>query len=204
MKTMTLSIKQRQIIRRLLQVATSIGLIGTICLGFYLWYKVLLTDPSLLRQTIKNFGFWGPLAFIGVQMIQVIVPIIPGGITLAVGPLLFGPWFGFLYNYIGIVVGSIILFCIGRYFGTPIVETFVSRKIHHKYIDKLNSKGWVKTFTVLMAFPIAPDDALVLLTSVTKMRFKTFIWILLLSKPIGIACYSLLLLYGFEWLTQLI
>ncbi|WP_220741199.1 TVP38/TMEM64 family protein [Leuconostoc miyukkimchii] len=204
MQKITLSIRKRQMSRRLIKLVSIVGLIATIGVGLYLWRIGLLTNQTLLRQTIHSLGVWGPLAFIGVQMVQVIIPIIPGGITLAVGPMLFGPWLGFVYNYIGIIIGSLVLFQIGRLFGTPLVDIFVSRKTHHKYIDKLNSDGWTKIFIILMVMPMAPDDTLVLLTSLTKMSFKKFTWILVLSKPIGIACYSFALLYGFDWFTKLV
>jgi len=203
MYKVTLHTRRRQIIRRLIQIIGVIGLIGTLVIGLYLWHAGLLTDQMLLRHMIERFGLLGPIVFIGVQIIQVVLPIIPGGITLAVGPLLFGPWLGFIYNYVGIVIGSLLLFQIGRTFGIPLVETLVPRKIYRKYIDKLNGKRWVNLFIIMMVLPIAPDDALILLTSLTKMPFKQFCWILVLSKPIGIACYSFVLLYGFDWLLKI-
>ena len=199
----SLIIKKRRMIQKLIQITGIMGLIVTVVAGLYLWHTGLLTNQALLRQTIHEFGVWGPLAFMGVQIIQVIIPVIPGGMTLAVGPMLFGTWLGFVYNYVGIVLGSLILFRIGRVFGLPLVEAIVSKKIRHKYMTRLNSNGWINWFTFLMILPIAPDDALVLLTSLTKMSFKQFFWILILSKPVGIACYSFIVLYSFDWVTKL-
>jgi len=204
MRKSSLIIKKRRMIQNLTKIIGMIGLILTVVAGLYLWHAGLLTNQALLRQTIHEFGVWAPLAFIGVQIIQVVIPVIPGGVTLAVGPMLFGTWLGFIYNYIGIVLGSLILFRIGRVFGLPLVEAIVSKKIRHKYMNRLNSNGWEKLFIFLMILPIAPDDALVLLTSLTKMSFKQFFWILILSKPVGIACYSFIVLYSFDWLIKLI
>ena len=40
-------------------------------------------------------------------MIQVIYPIVPGGMTSVIGYLAFGPIWGFVYNFTGIFIGSL-------------------------------------------------------------------------------------------------
>ena len=48
--------------------------------------------------------------FIFLQTIQVIIPIVPGGASSALGITAFGAVNGFIYNYIGICIGSIYIF----------------------------------------------------------------------------------------------
>ena len=49
-------------------------------------------------------------AFILFQIIQCVIPIIPGGFGCVIGVAVFGPVYGFIYNYISICMGSIINF----------------------------------------------------------------------------------------------
>ncbi|MFX3816584.1 VTT domain-containing protein, partial [Streptococcus suis] len=74
------------------------------------------------------------IIFFCMQIIQVIIPIIPGGLTIAAGVLIFGPFWGFVYNYVGIVVGSVILFHLGRKYGQSLVQVFVKEKTYNKYM----------------------------------------------------------------------
>jgi len=60
-----------------------------------------------LQRFIVAFGIWGPIVFIILQIIQVIVPIVPGAISCVAGILIFGNMLGFVYNYIDICIGSI-------------------------------------------------------------------------------------------------
>ena len=66
----------------------------------------IFTDRAMMEELVRKGGIWAPVTFILIQMVQVVVPIIPGGITCAVGVVIFGAWYGLLYNYIGIVVGA--------------------------------------------------------------------------------------------------
>jgi uncharacterized membrane protein YdjX (TVP38/TMEM64 family) len=181
---------------------STVGLIASIAISIYFIHLGVFRDPEILKGLVGNSIVLGPLIFIFVQILQVVIPIIPGGITNAAGVLMFGPVFGFIYNYVGNVVGSLILFGIGRKYGRPFIETVVSEKTYTKYADKLNNKKWDVIFTLLIASPIAPDDALVLLTSMTKMKFKKFALIILLAKPFTVLAYSLILVYGGQYITD--
>jgi len=173
-----------------------IGVVTSIVLAIYFFNLGVFDNKEALTGLVKNSSYLGILIFIGVQLIQVVIPIIPGGVSTVIGVFLFGPFWGFVYNYIGIVVGSFILFFLGRTYGKPFVKLFVKEKTYNKYVGKLNdNKKWDTLFSILIFLPVAPDDALVLLTSLTNMSFKKFSAIILLGKPVAIAAYSFGLIY---------
>lgn len=145
------------------------------------------------------------MTFILIQMVQVVVPIIPGGITCAVGVVIFGPWYGLLYNYIGIVVGSGINFYLARRYGQCLVKFFVKEETYDKYITWLDKgKKFDKFFALAIFFPCAPDDVLCMIAGLTKMSWKKFSAIILLGKPASIAAYSMALIYAGGFLGKLI
>ena len=180
------------------------GIAVTIWACWKMYKMGAFTDPDVMINLVKGYGIWAPIIFMLIQIIQVVIPIIPGGITLAVGVMIFGPWWGFVYNYVGIVIGSFILFWLGRRYGMKLVEAFVSDKVMDKYMSKLDTKGWRTTFAIMILLPVAPDDALVLLTSLTKMKWREFFWIIILCKPATVAAYSFAMMFGMEWLTNLL
>ena len=57
---------------------------------------------------------WAPAAFVLLQIIQIIIPVIPGGLSCVIGVLVFGSLFGFLYNFAGMLIGSALAFWIGK------------------------------------------------------------------------------------------
>ncbi|BCX30759.1 hypothetical protein LTWDN19_13260 [Latilactobacillus curvatus] len=146
----------------------------------------------------------GPLIFITIQIIQVVIPVIPGGISTAAGVLVFGPLWGFVYNYVGIAIGSILNFLLARQFGKPFILHVISEKTYDKYIGTITEKkNFARFFALAIFLPVAPDDVLCLMAGLTEMSLKKFTWIIILCKPASIAVYSFALVYGGQFLMQL-
>lgn len=158
-----------------------------------------------MRCLVDGFGAAGAIIFILFQTVQVVVPILPGGIGCLGGVLLFGAVRGFLYNYIGICIGSIIAFLIAKYNGKPILRFFFSEKLIQKYDHWTSKDGrFEKWFALAIFLPVAPDDFLCYLAGTTKMTVKKFMLIILFGKPFAIATYSLGLTAVFTKISLLI
>lgn len=195
----------REKTRKLLNIATIISLSVIIVLTIYGVKTGLLTDREQLELLVKKSGVWGPLLFITIQMVQVVLPIIPGGITCGAGVVIFGAWHGLLYNYIGIVAGSMINFYLARRYGQCFVKYFVKEETYEKYIGWLEKgKKFDKFFAFAIFFPCAPDDVLCLIAGLTRMTWKKFAAIILLGKPASIAMYSLALVYAGTWIQDML
>jgi uncharacterized membrane protein YdjX (TVP38/TMEM64 family) len=109
-----------------------------------------------------------------------------------VGIIVFGPWVGFLYNYIGICIGSIIVFMLSKRYGRHFVKGIVGERSYDKYIGWVErGKKFDKMFALAIFLPVAPDDLLCYIAGLTKMELRTFVAIILLGKPMSIAIYSL-------------
>ena len=160
---------------------------------FYAGYRQgLFTSKEALGRFLSVFGFWAPFLFIGLQIMQVVVPVVPGGLTLAAGVLLFGPLWGFFYNYIGIAVGSVFNFLLARRYGRSFVRNMAPEKLFQKYVGWLDEKGrFERMFAVAIFLPVAPDDFLCMLAGLTSMSLRHFVTIIVLCKPASIFAYSI-------------
>lgn len=191
--------------RKLINYATIITSIIIILLVIH-WYHIgIFTSQAKMKAYLANKQVIGPLIFVLIQIVQVVIPIIPGGISLLGGVVFFGPVAGFLYNYIGICIGSLINFFLARYYGRAFIFHIVSEKTLAKYMKwTKNQRKFNWFFALCILAPAAPDDVLCLLAGLTEMRFWTYFWIIILCKPWTIAAYSLGLVYGSRWLLKLI
>lgn len=191
--------------RRLLNIISLMGIALTVSLTIYFYRLGVFNDINSLQQLVGSSPIAGPLIFVFIQIIQVVIPIIPGGISLAAGVLIFGPYWGFVYNYVGIVIGSLILFLMGRHYGKPFIMHLVSDKVYQKYSYWLdNQSRFEKMFALAIFLPVAPDDALCLMASLTNMSFKKYSAIIFLAKPASIFLYSWALLQGGSLLSHLL
>ena len=183
--------------RKLINFISIIGLVISIGLTIYFINLGVFKDLNSLRGLVGDSIILGPIIFILIQILQVVIPIIPGGISTAAGVLIFGPYAGFIYNYVGICIGSIIIFLLGRRYGKPFILSMVSDKTYNKYVGWLdNQNRFEKLF--------APDDALCLMAGLTNISVKKYTWIILLAKPLSIFLYSMALIYGGHFLSGLL
>lgn len=191
--------------RRIINTISIIGLGLSIALTIYFINLGVFKDINALRGLVGNSVIWGPIIFMLLQILQVVIPIIPGGISSAAGVLIFGPYLGFVYNYVGISIGSVIIFLLGRRYGKPFILSMISDKTYDKYIGWLdNQSRFEKLFALAIFLPVAPDDALCLMAGLTNISVKKFTLIILLAKPLSIFLYSMALIYGGTFLTGLL
>lgn len=191
--------------RKLINVISIVGIGVSIALTIYFVHLGVFKDINALRGLIGDKVIMGPILFILLQILQVVVPIIPGGISSAAGVLIFGPYLGFVYNYIGICIGSIIIFLLGRRYGKPFILSMISDKTYNKYISWLdNQNRFEKLFALAIFLPVAPDDALCLIAGLSNISVKRYTAIILLAKPASIFLYSMALIYGGTFLTGLL
>ncbi|WP_288962310.1 TVP38/TMEM64 family protein [uncultured Streptococcus sp.] len=181
------------------------SIVLTVLFLVYLFKNLdILNDPDALTRALKGHLILGSFAFLLLQIIQVVIPIIPGGVTTVVGFMAFGPILGFILNYVGIVIGSIILFLLTRRYGKPFIMLFIDEQTYAKYEEKLASLTYETVFALNMASPISPADILVMITGLSKMSFKRFLYIILLCKPISIVAFSYFWIYGGQFIRSLL
>ncbi len=149
-----------------------------------------LSNMELIKNFILGTGFWGMGVYIGVQIIQVVFLPLPSIIINLVGVALYGPTVAFLLSSLGVFLGSVIAFGLGRIFGSKLVEWIVGKDKAMEYRMLLSNKGKYMLFLMLL-FPLFPDDILCMVAGLTTMSWRYFIIVVLLTRPITIAvmCY---------------
>ncbi len=154
-------------------IALVISLFLVVAAAVFIWpYVSILTKPSVIKELVLGFGVWAPLAFIGLQILQMVFLFIPASPIIIVGGYIFGAW-GVFYSVIGIILGSIIIFFIGRLFGRPFLESVLDKKIINK-ID-YESDNIAKTLFILFLIPPLPHDAFCYMAGITKIELKKYI-----------------------------
>lgn len=179
-------------VRKSIEWGTWAGTAAILALLVWMWGAGYLSHPEQFQMLLKSVGVLGPVLFMIVQIVQVVIPIIPGGLTSAVGVLAFGPFWGFVYNYAGLVLGSIVAFLLARHYGRPFIRKLVKPETYDKYIGWLDKREKFDWFFALAIFaPCAPDDLLCMIAGLTKMSVARFTCIILLGKPAALLVYSM-------------
>lgn len=185
-------LEKKKITNYLANISTLTGLAAVLLFVIWGYRAGIFSSVAAFQQFFKRFGIWAALIFVLIQIIQVVLPILPGAIGCIAGIVIFGPWLGLLYNYIGICIGSILAFLLSKRYGRPLVKGIIGEKSYQKYIGWINrGKKFDSMFAMAIFFPIAPDDLLCYIAGLSEMKLMRFVTIILLGKPLSIAAYSL-------------
>ena len=109
----------------------------------------LVQSSEGLQQYLEKAGIWMPILYIALQFLQVIILPIPGIVSTMAGVTLFGPFKTLIYSLIGILLGSLTAFFIGRKLGNKAVEWIVGKE---------TLKKWQKKYTLFFISVILVKD----------------------------------------------
>jgi uncharacterized membrane protein YdjX (TVP38/TMEM64 family) len=159
-----------------------------------IWVQViklynLYQDHQEFKKTISSYGAYAPLAYILLQIIQVVIAPIPGGAIEFLGGVIFGVKAGFIYSMIGLILGSWLAFSLARIFEKVAVEKFVSEQTRKKFDYLVEHEGVILSF-ILFLLPGFPKDALCYILGLTPMHLGIFLIISTIGRIPGtlIAC----------------
>jgi len=144
----------------------------------------LYQDHQEFKKTISSYGAYAPLAFILLQVLQIVIAPIPGGAVEFLGGVLFGVKAGFIYSMIGLTLGSWLAFSLARIFEKVAVEKFVSKQTRKKFDYLVEHQGAILSF-VLFLIPGFPKDALCYILGLTPMHLGIFLTISTIGRIPG-------------------
>ena len=143
-------------------------------------------DPEAFRTWIDSMGIWGRISFIGMNILQVLVAVIPGGPLEVAGGYAFGHFEAMILCTIGMGIGSALVFLLVRYFGYKLVEAFFP-------VEKINELKFLKStksrdilILLLFLIPGTPKDLVAYFCGLTEIKFSTFILIATFARIPGI------------------
>ena len=155
-------------------------------------FFLIVQNAESFENFMKRAGGWMPIAYIVVQFLQVVVLPIPGIVSTLAGVALFGAFKTAVFSLIGIWIGSVLAFYIGRKFGKKAVSWLIGAETLEKWQTKLKGKDNL-VLTVMFLLPLFPDDILCFVAGLSTMSAKFFLIMMTICRIIAVfsTCYSL-------------
>ena len=149
-----------------------------------------ITSVEALQQYIDGFGAWAVIIYILFSYLQVVILPVPGSATVAAGVVLFGWLECSLYSFIGIVLGSVTAFAIGRWVGYKAVCWIVGKDDLDKWLDKIKGKDYL-ILSLMFLLPMFPDDVLCFVAGLSSMTWPYFLVMIVITRLISTFTVSL-------------
>ncbi|MBR6694717.1 MAG: TVP38/TMEM64 family protein [Clostridia bacterium] len=163
-------------------VSLTIAAVLILLATLFIWRWLASFSKTEFRDYINSFGLWSPLVLLALQILQVFIALIPGELLESCAGLAFGPFMGTVICYVGIAIGTVLIFLLTRKFGIRLVETFISR-------EKINSLRFINTekrrdalVFLLFFIPGTPKDLITYFIGLTDIQLSSFLAISLTAR----------------------
>ncbi len=113
-----------------------------------------------LQQQFESLGIKGWVFFLGIQILQVVVAMIPGEPIEIFAGLMYGPVIGTLSCMLGIFIGSILVYFLVKKIGMPIVSIFIEPEKFQNLRFLKDKERFERIAFLLFFIPGTPKDLL--------------------------------------------
>lgn len=160
---------------RYLILALSIAVIAGLTLALWKPLTNFIENPDSLALLIEEAGIWGPVVFMLLNTVQVLLAIIPGGPFEVAAGALFGPFTGTLMCDIAMTAGGMITFFFARKFGMQFIELFVDRKEIESVKFLHSNKKYTTLLFLFFLLPGTPKDLMCYVVGLTDIKWTTWL-----------------------------
>lgn len=178
-------------------ITSALVILAVIALGYLVLYFLGWTalTQEQLQGYIQSTGAIAPLIFILISFLQVTFIPVPGAITILAGNYLFGGFQSFVYSYIGMLIGALFAFFLGKTVGRPFVNWIVgSPQKVDDWLKKLKGKHTIILFFMFL-LPFFPDDILCTVAGLLPIGYGGFMLMQVITRATSIG-FTLLLMSG--------
>ena len=148
-------------------------IIVVLAIAMYISY-VYFQDFDKLIKYVKNLGLWAVVVLFLLNVIQIIIPSIPGQVSGFLLGYFYGPFLGSLLGISGVMFGSYIAFIITRKFGKPFLEKVFKGPNLKKFYSLADYKSSFLFFLIFL-LPGFPDDLICYIIGLTDMKLSRFL-----------------------------
>lgn len=184
-----------------------------VCVPLYLWFfqQDLIhqfSDIDEVKVFFERHKTTSIFIYIGLQMTQIIISMIPGQALQFAAGLIYGFWAGFLISLIGAIAGTIVTYYLAQFLGRDALHVLFGKRHVEDYLNKINSKkGYILVFLIYL-IPGVPKDLCSYAAGLSDMKLKAFLILstvgrspgmmgsLLIGKEIGEGNYITVVIIG--------
>lgn len=186
--------QKKQNARKVILSTVKIAVLLLIVIGvpLYLYFFKLdwlkgFRDIDSIVAFLNQYKGQSILIYIGFQIVQIVISVIPGQVFQMAAGYLFGFWPALLYAMTGAVMGTGLSFLLAKLLGRDFLHIFFGEEKMSYYIERLNSKQAYTIVFFLYLIPGLPKDMISYAAGASEMRFKPFLLLSAVGRLPGMA-----------------
>lgn len=144
-----------------------------------------LDDVNKIKNIVSD-SVLGCVIYVVLLTVQIMFIPVNSMVLIVPAMLIFGAGKAFLLSLIGLVIGSIITFYLGRIFGNQLVSWMVGYEKAEELKKKLGDSGKLM-LPILFLIPIFPDELICLVAGISNIKIGYFTLVTIITRAIDLA-----------------
>ena len=173
-------------IKRRLIIFIILFIFLTAVLGLLFWPFIRNLENAEYREKfslwVAGLGIKGFFILFGLQMLQIVVAVIPGGPVQLIAGAAYGAWMGLLILVSGCAAATTLVFFLVRKFGQPFIVRFFGADVINNWGFLKDEKKTALVTFILFLIPGTPKDTLTYLAPLTRLSLLQFTLISLFAR----------------------
>lgn len=169
----------------ILKLLILLGIIIGLPVYVYFTYPELINRFKSLdeiNQLLSQYKTASIFAYIGLQIFQIIVSVLPGQALQFAAGYAYPFWLGFLYSVIGVALGTVITFYLARLLGKEALHVIFGEEKFSRFVHTLNTKRSFLVLFVIFLIPGIPKDLFTYAAGVSEFRILPFLLLSLIGR----------------------
>lgn len=130
----------------------------------------LLMVQDDVKGALGSLGIFAPIIYILIYIIRPLV-FFPTSILTPLSAVVFGPFLGWIYTFIGENIAASVAFLVARYFGGDLLSRFKKLKL----LDEELKEHGLRTVIFLRLVPLFPFDIVNFGLGLTSVSFRKYV-----------------------------
>jgi uncharacterized membrane protein YdjX (TVP38/TMEM64 family) len=163
----------------------SLGIVAALVAAYFLspafqaqlqagWAALRSGEQAKVAAWVEQFGYWGPVVLVVGMVAQMFLFVINNALLILVAILAYGPWWGSLLAWVGVLTASSLGYWIGRSLGEAFIIRLLGEKAEKKVADFVERYG-LGAVALARLTPIISNDAISFVAGVARMGYFKFI-----------------------------
>lgn len=184
------SAKKTKLILSVLKLAVLSGIVIGIPLYIVLCQRDFIEQFRSFDDVLaylEHYKFESIFIYIGIQILQIVISVIPGQAFQFAAGYLYGFIPGLIFSVIGAFLGTLVSFYLSRLLGKDAVHLFFGEERINHFIERLNSRRAYTIVFLLYLIPGLPKDVVSYAAGVSEMKFKAFMAFSMAGRIFGMS-----------------
>ena len=157
-------------------------------LYLYFFHHDLIDEFSSMENVNAFFSQYkteSVFVYIGAQILQIVICIIPGQWLQFAAGYMYGFWLGYLFSFAGAALGSVLTYYIAKVLGHDAMHLIFGEERIQKILTSLNSKKAIVVVFLIFLIPGVPKDLCNYAAGLSEMKLKPFLIVSLIGRSPG-------------------